>query len=541
MTKRKAPGSVDDLVDFLLPAERKELDAHLVALESVPRPDIAYQKDPVGWMRDKLGIPEAEIRWSLNPEYLGHQWDGTPDPLARMCEAIATGQDCGVESATGTGKTYLAAALALWFVACFEDALVITTAPKEAQLTAQLWKEVGRHWQAFKKAYPAADKVALRVRMKEGAGEQETWAIIGYACAVGSVEDSATRAQGFHGAHMLIITEETPGIDPAVMTAFKNTCTGDHNVRLGLGNPDHPRDSLHQLCNERGVLAIRISAYDHPNVVCGRDIIPGAVGRRSIATKKEQYQSDDNPMYKSRVRGLCPTEGTTPFPKTMVERCDAPFSVETPAVWGWDFARAQDETVGVPLDPYGVVTAAIQRWASVPWPEQVRRIVPMMRHKDQKGVHQIQGVGDSTGVGDPICQMLQSQGANLSPFVFTDRSRQELLERLQGALQDCTVRGPFAEGGQLAWITAQLETFVYEYTAHGVRFRCPDSLHDDGVMALALAVYAYDRVAPRVNAMLIPQDTDRRDTNRWEEMVAVGVNGDEGPGDGYDSQLPRGW
>ncbi|MGJ0510204.1 MAG: hypothetical protein ACR652_24420 [Methylocystis sp.] len=476
---------VQELYDFLLPDERKELDAHLIALKDTPKPDEAYQKDPIGWMRDKLGIPEEQIRWSKLPEYAFHIWDGTVDPLAVVCEAIAEGRDCGVESATGTGKTYLAAALCLWFVACFSDALVVTTAPKEGQLTAQLWKEIGRQWPRFEAAYPWATKVTLRVRLKEGAGEQETWAIIGWACGVGSVEESATKAQGFHAAHMLVVTEETPGIDPAVMTAFKNTSVGEHNVRLALGNPDHRSDSLHRFCGEKDVVPVRISAYDHPNVVCGREVIPGAVSRKSIASKREDYGSDDHPMFKSRVRGLCPEEGTVPFPRAMVERCDTPLSDDTAVVWGWDLARAQDETVGVPLDKAGVVTKAWQRWALIDWPEQVKRIQAMMQ--------QTPATVDSTGVGDPIVQFLQERSRFATGYAFTDRSRQELLERLQGALQNQEVRGPFKEGGKLAWVTQQLESFEFIYTASGVRFRAPDDQLDDGVMALALAVYTFDQ------------------------------------------------
>lgn len=528
-------GSVAELVDFLLPDERKELDAHLAKLQDTPRPDVAYQKDPIGWMRDKLGIPEAFVRWSLNEEYQNHQWDGTVDPLAVMCEAIAAGKDCGAESATGTGKTFLAAALCLWFVACFEDALVVTTAPKEGQLTTQLWKEIGRQWPKFSKAYPKASKVTLRIRMKEGSGEQETWAILGYACAIGSVEESATKAQGFHAAHMLIVTEETPGIDPAVMTAFKNTCTGDHNIRLALGNPDHPRDSLHRFCAEKDVVAVRISAYDHPNVVCGREVIPGAVGRKSVASKLEDYGGETHPMFKSRVRGICPEEGTVPFPRAMVEKCDRPISDQLPAVWGWDLARAQDETVGIPLDPYCTVTQGWQRWALVDWPEQVRRITPMMKRTDNGQTVLIPGAVDSTGVGDPIVQFLQGNGADIVGFQFTSTSRQQLLERLQGALQNRQLHGPFKEGGELAWITAQLESFEFEYSAQGVRFRCPDEMHDDGVMALALAVYAYDRVAPMVGAQAIPSDAHLRDQHH--PLVFVGVGGENDNPHG----LGRGW
>ncbi len=532
---------VAELVKRLQPAERKELDAHLKALAHIARPDVAYQTKPLQWLGDVLHIPESVVRWSLDPAYTSHRWDGSPDPLATICSEIAEGRDVAVESGTGTGKTYLAAGIALWFLACFPDALVVTTAPKEQQLTTQLWKEIGRHWPLFSKRYPVSTTVKLRVRMKEALAEAETWAVLGYACAVGTLEESATKAQGFHAAHMLIITEETPGIDPAVMVAFRNTCTGNHNVRLALGNPDHPRDALHQMTAERGVTAIRISALDHPNVVTGRDVVPGAVGRKSIAAKLDQYKSVDHPMYRSRVRGLCPELGTVPFPLAMVLKCDAPYSSERPAVWGWDVARAQDETVGIPLDAYGGVTKDAQRWGFKPWPEQIRDITAL--HVDKALGRSVPGVMDSTGVGDPVLQMAQSFGAPISGYVFTERSRQELLERLQGALLNVSVRGPFAEGGALHWVALQLETFEFVYTPGGVSWRCPEGLHDDGVMGLALAVYAYDHVSPRVAAVEVPFDHAKRDPNRWETYVGVGPEGRQASyGDGYEGQLGgSGW
>ena len=50
--------------------------------------------------------------------YDGNEWDGSVDPLSEVLEALARGEDVGVESGTGTGKTFLGAAIVLWFLAC---------------------------------------------------------------------------------------------------------------------------------------------------------------------------------------------------------------------------------------------------------------------------------------------------------------------------------------------------------------------------------------------------------------------------------------
>lgn len=273
------------------------------------RADVEYQHDPIGWAVDVLGVARETLEWARLPEYRGHKWDGTVDPLACIARELAAGNDVGVESATGTGKTYLAAILGLWFVACFLDSIVVTTAPKKDQLTKLLWKEIGRHWRRFRLRYPWAEKIELAARMRPGDADQETWAIVGFACGVDADENSATRAQGFHAEHMLVITEETPGIDAAVMTALGNTRTGKHNLHLALGNPDNQLDALHTFCLRPSVVAVRISALDHPNVVCGRTVIPGAASPEGIARIEETFPPG-TPMWESRVRGVSPKESS---------------------------------------------------------------------------------------------------------------------------------------------------------------------------------------------------------------------------------------
>ncbi|HLQ22423.1 MAG TPA: hypothetical protein VK132_04415, partial [Gemmatimonadales bacterium] len=225
----------------------------------------------------------------------------------RMAEALVAGKDVGVESATGTGKTYWLAVLALWFVASWDGALVVTTAPKEEQLTLQLWREIGAHWPRFKARYPEAGTVKLRVRMRPDTEDEDGWAIVGYGCGVEADSESATRAQGFHRPHMLLICEETPGIPQPVLTAQDNTATGTHNLRLRVGNPDHQLDPLHTYCTAPGITHIRISALDHPNVVTGREVIPGACTRKSLADLKARW-GDGSAMYVSRARGISPAQ-----------------------------------------------------------------------------------------------------------------------------------------------------------------------------------------------------------------------------------------
>lgn len=275
-----------------------------------PVAHVKYQKDPVGWARDILGVPEHTLRWSLNPGYELHEWDGTPDPIATMLEAIANWESVGVESGTGTGKSYGLAILVLWFCACFEEARVFTFAAQKEQLQQYTWAEIGKFWPRFSAYFPTAELTDLRIRMIAGADDEDSWGARGRSAAVRAGEQVSARAAGMHARYLLILNEETQGIAPAVLEAQENTLTGPENVRASVGNPDNVHDGLHQACKSPGTRHIIASALDHPNVVTNNPhLIPGAVSRTSIERRALKY-GKGSPMYESRVRGISAEQST---------------------------------------------------------------------------------------------------------------------------------------------------------------------------------------------------------------------------------------
>jgi hypothetical protein len=269
---------------------------------------VEYQTRPLDWIVDKLGVPRHTIDWAVLPQYRTHTWDGTPNPFATALTAIANWQNVGIESANGPGKTYLAACLTLWFIACFEGSQVVTAAPKERQLELHCWKEIGRLWPRFQAMFPGAELLKLHIRM-DG---RDDWGAVGFVAGVSASEVSAAavKAQGFHAEHLLFILEELTGIASAVYNAFFNTCTAPHNLIWGQGNPDHQLDQLHRHSTQPGTVAVRISAYDHPNVVCNDPmIVPGACSRKSIADKIGLY-GEGSRMEQSRNKGISPAESS---------------------------------------------------------------------------------------------------------------------------------------------------------------------------------------------------------------------------------------
>ena len=274
-----------------------------------------WRKKPLVWLKDRFKEDPADYKWTLRPGYEGHKWDGDIDPLSSAWEALAQNHWVGIEAATGTSKTFLLSRVIFWFLDVYENSLVVTTAPKQDQLKLHLWAEVNNAFHKFKRIRPKAELLSLRLKvdgLRIDAVEDEesfadSWHAVGFVSGTGTEEQSATRAQGFHRENMLLISEETAGMHHAVMTAFKNTCTGTRNMILAVGNPDSELDTLHQFCMLQHVKKFRISAYDYPNVVQKEEIIKGAVTIGSIERRVIEYGRQSQ-LFLSRVRGISPEQ-----------------------------------------------------------------------------------------------------------------------------------------------------------------------------------------------------------------------------------------
>ena len=183
-------------------------------------------------------------------------------------------------------------------------------------------------------------------------------------------------------------------------------------------------------------------------------------------------------VYLQEFEGIPTDDGANPFG---LEAIQAAIGVTDPGpvvVYGVDLARSLDYTVVCGLDAYRKVVT-LERWQA-PWAGTKQKIRDM--------VGQTPIVADATGVGDAIVADLQAMGVNVSPYVFTQPSKLRLMQRLVAAFQGKELHIP------AGWLVGELEAFEFTYTATGIRYEAPAGLHDDGVMALGLALHGWDRV-----------------------------------------------
>jgi hypothetical protein len=146
---------------------------------------------------------------------------------------------------------------------------------------------------------------------------------------------------------------------------------------------------------------------------------------------------------------------------------------------GVDLARYEDWTVLCVLDASGR-QVYLERFNQISWERQIAAIERVARR------YAATVLVDSTGVGDPIYERLRALGLPVQPFHFTASSKDQLIDNLAILLEQQRLKLMDNEVQ-----TNELISYEYEQLASGrLRANAPQGMHDDCVIALALAAWA---------------------------------------------------
>ena len=237
----------------------------------------AWQTDPVGFARGMLGAKP----WEKQEEIL---------------DAVQVHNRVAVRSCNGSGKTFIAAHAVLWWLMCFPDSLVITTAPTEHQVRDVLWREIRRVYHGNE--HLIGGKL-LRTSLE----------LDDKHYALGLSTNTPERFQGFHEGHILFVVDEASGVREGIFEAIEGSMTSDHARMLLLGNPTALSGYFYEAFHRRRSLwhTIHISALETPNVKVGKVTKPTLVTPKWVEDAKVNW-GEDSPMYQIRVLGEFPSE-----------------------------------------------------------------------------------------------------------------------------------------------------------------------------------------------------------------------------------------
>jgi hypothetical protein len=206
----------------------------------------------------------------------------------------------------------------------------------------------------------------------------------------------------------------------------------------------------------------------------------GVISQKEVEDARRIYPED---VFRELYMAEAQDDEGNPFGLKYIERCTVDrLSDASPVAFGIDLGKKNDYFVVIGLDAGGRVVV-FQRWRNIPWGESVRR------------VHEIVGedvpaLVDSTGLGDPVLEQLQIDHGNFKGYLFSNLSKQKLMEGLAVSIQSYELsfpRGP---------ISIELESFEYQTTPTRTLYAAPQGEHDDCVCALALAREQWSVQAP---------------------------------------------
>lgn len=150
-------------------------------------------------------------------------------------------------------------------------------------------------------------------------------------------------------------------------------------------------------------------------------------------------------------------------------------------VIGCDLAKVQDWTVIRVYDRWTNSLVYKDRFQTIEWPFQKRKIQAIASHYNHALV-----MLDATGIGDPIADDLLRAGVAVEPIKITEQSKKELVEKLSIWIEQKKIKLLPSKQDILEY-----DNFSYEIGPTGkIRYQAREDFHDDIVIADALAIWS---------------------------------------------------
>lgn len=199
-----------------------------------------YRNDPVFFVEHSLG----HYTWSKQREIL---------------RSVRDNEKTAVRACHGSSKTYTAAEITTWFLNCFENSKVITTAPTDFQVKELLWAEINSIY-LNSRIRLEGECLTKKIKIEE---EPDHYAI-------GFSTDKPQRAEGWHAPAILFIFDEAKGIEPWMWDSVRGLSVGGLIRWLVISTTDGVQvgDSFYRIFEKEnnGWNKIHITAKESPYI-----------------------------------------------------------------------------------------------------------------------------------------------------------------------------------------------------------------------------------------------------------------------------------
>jgi phage terminase large subunit len=206
--------------------------------------------------------PTPDEAWALIQYYdNGHHVEFVQDVLGRspwskqseIISDVFKYPVVAVKSCNAAGKSDLASDVALAFLMCKPNSIVITTAPTWRQVKDVIWRYIrGKHAKAPVKLSEAqCNQVGLDL--------SEEWFAVGL-----STKDSE-KFFGYHADDILVIIDEASGVEEEIWVGVDAVTPNLNAHVLAIGNPTNPDGRFYRMFQDPLVKKHTITVFDTPN------------------------------------------------------------------------------------------------------------------------------------------------------------------------------------------------------------------------------------------------------------------------------------
>ena len=225
-----------------------------------------YKDDPEGFVSDVLQ-------------------ETLTDDLREICRAVAQYPVVIAQSGNGTGKSWIEGRIALWFYCCRPGAQVYcAAAPPQSNLENILWAELLSVTDKHPKIIDDSDVKSLKIQRNS----LEFIAGVTIPTAGNDAQKQA-RFSGKHAPSLLFLFDEGDAIPDPVYDGADTCLSGGFDRMLITFNPRQRLGAVYRMIKSGQAKVVKLSAFNHPNVITGKDVIPGAVTRDKTARRVNQW------------------------------------------------------------------------------------------------------------------------------------------------------------------------------------------------------------------------------------------------------------
>jgi len=323
-----------------------------------------------------------------------------------VCRALMDGKKTIlVPSGNATGKSWMTAGLALWYLTTRPESVIVTTAPTFDQLSNVLWRAIWGAWNKLPVPLFAARTTRAPLLI-------ENQTLGGYCIGISS--STVEAASGHHAENLLVLIDEASGVEADRIEALNSL---NPSQVLMIGNPLVPDGIFYERCQRQvfdphpDTELIRIRSDQTPPVLAGVQRSKTGLADLDFLDRARRDYGEGSAWWLSHVEAQFPdsVEGQL-FDVAWLDTAiygKPPERREGDTWMAVDIAagRGGDSSVILVRDRMGIMDIFSSN--TIPVPELAVKAVAMARKYEVKADHCI---FDGTGIGETFGSLLAGLG-----------------------------------------------------------------------------------------------------------------------------------